>query len=124
MLDEVTKIRRRFAGHTTLEGCIDEAFERLCRLGYEALIYDYTPVPYDLDGTIMIPSMLKLRNIDDDMHDYWCDRGYFRIDPVQIVAARSSTPFAWSYDGRRTPRSARSLTRPPSRWRAICASAT
>ena len=46
----------------------------------------------------MIPSMLKLRNIDDDMRDYWCDRGYFRIDPVQIVAARSSTPFAWSYD--------------------------
>ena len=101
MLDEVTKIRRRFADHTTLDGCIDEAFTALRGFGYEALIYDYTPVPYDLDGTIMIPSMLKLRNIDDDMHHHWCERGYFRIDPVQIVAARSSTPFAWSYDGRR-----------------------
>ena len=59
----------------------------------------------------MIPSMLKLRNIADDMHDYWCDRGYFRIDPVQIVAARSSAPFAWSYDEGSTPRSARSLTK-------------
>jgi LuxR family transcriptional regulator len=101
MLDEVTTIRRRFAGHTTLDDCIDEVFAALRGFGFEALIYDYTPVPYDLDGTIMIPSMLKLRNIDDDMHHHWCERGYFRIDPVQIVAARSSTPFAWSYDGRR-----------------------
>ena len=98
MLDEVTAIRRRFDGRDSLEECIDEAFGAATRLGYDALIYDYTPVPYDLDGTMMIPSMLKLRNIADDMHDYWCDRGYFRIDPVQIVAARSSTPFAWSYD--------------------------
>jgi len=98
MLDEVTAVRRRFDGRDSLEECIDEAFGAATRLGYDALIYDYTPVPYDLDGTIMIPSMLKLRNIADDMHDYWCDRGYFRIDPVQIVAARSSTPFAWSYD--------------------------
>ena len=98
MLDEITTIRRRFTRHGTLDECIDEAFVALSGLGYDALVYDYTPIPYDLDGAIMIPSMLKLRNIDDDMRDYWCDRGYFRIDPVQIVAARSSTPFAWSYD--------------------------
>jgi LuxR family transcriptional regulator, quorum-sensing system regulator SdiA len=98
MLDEITAIRRRFAGRATLDGCIDAAFEAMRGLGCEALIYDYTPVPFDLDGTIMIPSMLKLRNIDDDMHDYWCDRGYFRLDPVQIVASRSATPFAWNYD--------------------------
>ena len=93
MLDEITTIRRRFTRHSTLDECIDEAFVALSGLGYDALVYDYTPIPYDLDGAIMIPSMLKLRNIDDDMRDYWCDRGYFRIDPVQIVAARSSTPF-------------------------------
>lgn len=98
MLDEITTIRQRFTRHGTLDECIDEAFAALSGLGYDALVYDYTPIPYDLDGAIMIPSMLKLRNIDDDMRDYWCDRGYFRIDPVQIVAARSSTPFAWSYD--------------------------
>lgn len=98
MLDELTTIKQRFAGQGTLDSCIDTAFESVRGLGFEAMIYDYTPVPFDLDGTIMIPSMLKLRNIDDDMHDYWCDRGYFRIDPVQIVAARSSAPFGWSYD--------------------------
>ena len=98
MLDEITTIRRRFTDHATLDDCIDEVFSATRRLGYEALVYDYTPVPYDLDGTIMIPSMLKLRNIDDDMHDYWCDRGYFRIDPVQLVAAHRSAPFAWNYD--------------------------
>lgn len=98
MLDEITTIRQRFAGRATLDACIDAAFDAARALGYEALIYDYTPIPFDLDGTIMIPSMLKLRNIDEDMHDYWCERGYFRIDPVQIVAARSVAPFAWNYD--------------------------
>jgi LuxR family transcriptional regulator len=98
MLDELTTIERRFEGRETLDSCIDAAFEATRGLGFEAMIYDYTPVPFDLDGAIMIPSMLKLRNIDDDMHDYWCERGYFRIDPVQIVAARRSAPFDWSYD--------------------------
>lgn len=98
MLDEITTIKGRFAGRATLDACIDTAFEAMRGLGYDALIYDYTPVPFDLDGAIMIPSLLKLRNIDEDMHEYWCGRGYFRIDPVQMVASRSSTPFAWDYD--------------------------
>ena len=63
MLDEVTAIRRRFDGRDSLEGVSTRRSRRCSRLGYDALIYDYTPVPYDLDGTIMIPSMLKLRNI-------------------------------------------------------------
>jgi LuxR family transcriptional regulator len=46
----------------------------------------------------MIPSLLKLRNVSDDMHEYWFDRGYFRIDPVQQVALRSCAPFFWNYD--------------------------
>ena len=50
-------------------------------LGFDALVYDYTPVPFDLDGSIMIPSLLKSRNMADDMHEYWCERGYLRIDP-------------------------------------------
>lgn len=98
MLDEILTIRKRFADLRTLDDCIDEAFVSMRDLGYEALIYDYTPVPLDLDGTVLIPSLLKLRNIDEDMRDYWCDRGYFRIDPVQKVAARTSIPFAWNYD--------------------------
>jgi len=100
MLDEIGTIRRQFIAHTTLDGRIDHAFEAIKKLGFEALIYDYTPVPYDLKGDVMIPSLLKLRNISEDMHEYWCDRGYFRFDPVQQVALRTSTPFFWDYDRR------------------------
>lgn len=98
MLDEIGTIRRKFTAHQTLDGRIDQIFEAMKNLGFEALIYDYTPVPYDLNGDIMIPSLLKLRNISEDMHEYWCDRGYFRFDPVQQVALRTSTPFFWNYD--------------------------
>ncbi|MGZ2428004.1 helix-turn-helix transcriptional regulator [Rhizobium laguerreae] len=98
ILDDIGTIRRQFTAHETLDGRIDQAFEAMKQIGFEALIYDYTPVPYDLDGAIMIPSLLKLRNISDDMHDYWFNRGYFRIDPVQQVALRTSAPFFWNYD--------------------------
>lgn len=32
------------------------------------------------------------------MHEHWCDRGYFLIDPVQLLAARTSVPFFWNYE--------------------------
>ena len=98
MLDEIGTIRRQFSAHQTLEGRIDQVFNAMKQLGFDALIYDYTPVPYDLDGAVMIPSLLKLRNISEDMREYWFDRGYFRIDPVQQVALRTSAPFFWNYD--------------------------
>ncbi|AYD04436.1 LuxR family transcriptional regulator [Neorhizobium sp. NCHU2750] len=98
MIDEIGTIRRQFMDRTTLDGRIDQIFDAMKTIGFEALIYDYTPVPYDLDGEIMVPSLLKLRNISEDMHDYWFDRGYFRIDPVQQVALRTSAPFFWNYD--------------------------
>ena len=98
MLDEIGTIRRQFSAHQTLDGRIDQVFEAMKQLGFEALIYDYTPVPYDLDGAVMIPSLLKLRNISEDMREYWFDRGYFRIDPVQQVALRTSAPFYWNYN--------------------------
>ncbi|TCL68408.1 LuxR family transcriptional regulator [Rhizobium sp. BK251] len=97
MLDQIGTIRRQFTVHETLDGRIDHAFDAMKRIGFEALIYDYTPVPYDLDGEIMMPSLLKLRNISEDMHDYWFDAGYFKIDPVQQVALRTSAPFFWDY---------------------------
>lgn len=98
MIDEIGTIRSQFTAHATLDGRIDQVFEAMKAIGFEALIYDYTPVPYDLDGQIMLPSLLKLRNISEDMHEYWFDRGYFRIDPVQQVALRTSAPFFWNYD--------------------------
>lgn len=98
MLDDFDHFRRQFAGDTTLDATIDHAHDAMRMIGFEALIYDYTPVRADPQGEVVIPSLLKLRNVPDDMHEYWCERGYFRCDPVQIVATRSSAPFFWDYD--------------------------
>src|SRR5690606_999366 len=98
MLDRIETIRRQFARHQTLDGRIDHAFEAMKKLGFGAMIYDYTPVPIDAGGHIAIPLLMKLRNIADGMQEYWCDRGYFLIDPVQRLAARTSVPFFWNYE--------------------------
>lgn len=98
MMDQIGAIKNRFAAHKTLDSCVDEAFALVQSLGFEALVYDYTPVPFDLDGTIMVPSLLMSRNMADDMHEYWCGRGYGRIDPIQKAAARTCMPFFWKFD--------------------------
>ena len=100
MIDQVEALRREFTIQASLEGGIDRVFTAMQDLGFEALIYDYTPVPFDVDGALMIPSLLKLRNVDERIRDYWCDRWYFRIYPVQRLAARVSTPFFWDYENR------------------------
>ncbi len=79
-------------------------------MGFDGLIYDYTPSTAGLDGRIGIPTLLKLRNVAGDMHDYWCDREYFRIDPVQRLATQTSVPFFWSYDPGVETRISRLLT--------------
>jgi LuxR family transcriptional regulator len=98
MLDRIEAIRHEFNQHETLGGRIDHAFEAMQGFGFETLIYDYTPVPIDAGGNINIPSFMELRNIPRGMHEYWCDRGYFLIDPVQLLAARTSVPFFWNYE--------------------------
>lgn len=98
MLDRIEAIRRQFALRQTLDARIDHAFEAMKKLGFGAMIYDYTPVPMKPDGHIAIPSLMKLRNVASGMHEYWCDRGYFLIDPVQLLAARTSVPFFWNYE--------------------------
>lgn len=124
MFDDIGAIRSRFTAEQTLDGRIDTAFEVIKGFGFDALIYDYTPVPYDLDGQLMLPSLLKLRNISEDMREYWFDREYFRIDPVQLLAMRTTTPFFWNYDrtpGRRSTGSSPSAVR---RCRAISTNGT
>ncbi|EHS53471.1 transcriptional regulator, LuxR family [Rhizobium sp. PDO1-076] len=98
MFDDIGSIRSRLTAGETLDGRIDTAFEVIKGFGFDALIYDYTPIPYDLDGALMLPSLLKLRNISEDMREYWFEREYFRIDPVQLLAMRTTTPFFWNYD--------------------------
>ena len=110
MLDEISTIADRFSARETLDDRIDEACGAMRLMGFEALIYDYTPTPATIGGQVEIPSLLKLRNVADDMHDYWCNREYFRIDPVQRLAMRTSVPFFWNYDPDVETRISRFLT--------------
>ncbi|WLI78894.1 LuxR family transcriptional regulator [Kosakonia sp. H02] len=72
-------------------------FSQTQALGFDAVIYDYTPVPRSLEGELITPSVLKMRNVPDDMQRLWCERGYYQVDPVQHFALESCAPFFWSY---------------------------
>ncbi|OYR11461.1 helix-turn-helix transcriptional regulator [Brucella thiophenivorans] len=98
MRDQIENFRQNFTAHKTLDGRIDEIFLAMKPLGFEALIYDYTPSAFDMNGEMMGPSLMKLRNISDDMPEFWAEKGYFRIDPVQRLACRASVPFFWNYE--------------------------
>lgn len=98
MLEQIGAIKQRFAACQTLDDCVDEVFAAVCQLGYDRLVYDYTPVTLDVDGAIMMPSLLTLRNVDEDMRVYWFEQGYYRIDPTQRLASQTSTPFFWDLD--------------------------
>ncbi len=100
MLQGLSEIRSRIEGGATTDERVDRAFESMRDLGFVALIYDYTPVALDLDGRIITPSLVRMRNVPAGMAEYWCDRGYYQIDPVQQIAVRSTVPFVWSYDRR------------------------
>ncbi|MCL6708774.1 LuxR family transcriptional regulator [Pseudomonas sp. R2.Fl] len=107
---EINTISDRLSRRETLDDRIDEAFSAMRSMGFEALIYDYTPTPCGLSGEVEIPTLLKLRNVAGDMYDYWCNREYFRIDPVQRLAVRTSVPFFWNYDPDVETRISRFLT--------------
>jgi hypothetical protein len=51
----------------------------MCRSVLDRIFEEETP--FDLAGDLIMPSLLKLCNISENMHEYWCERGYFRIDP-------------------------------------------
>jgi len=82
---------------TRLEEAFAGLFARTQALGFDAVIYDYTPVPRSLEGALITPSLLEMRNVPDDMRRLWCERGYYQVDPVQHFALESCAPFVWSY---------------------------
>ncbi|MBP2849027.1 LuxR family transcriptional regulator [Dickeya oryzae] len=80
-----------------LEEAFAGLFAQTQTLGFDAVIYDYTPVPRSLEGALITPSLLEMRNVPDDMRGLWCERGYYQVDPVQHFALGSCAPFVWSY---------------------------
>jgi LuxR family transcriptional regulator len=66
-------------------------------LGFDATIYDFTPVPCSLEGELITPSLMQMSNVPIDMHSLWCEQGYYQADPVQAYALKTCAPFVWSY---------------------------
>ncbi|WP_223160952.1 LuxR family transcriptional regulator [Salinicola aestuarinus] len=66
-------------------------------LGFEAFIYDYSPVPTSIEGDLITPSFLHMERVPPDMQGLWCNDGYYQIDPVQQLALQCCAPFVWSY---------------------------
>lgn len=110
MLEEISSVAERISARGTLDEKIDEVFGTMQAMGFDALIYDYTPTVASVDGQVEIPTLLKLRNVAGEMYDYWCNQEYFRIDPVQRLAMRTSVPFFWNYDPEVETRISRFLT--------------
>ncbi|MBJ2331252.1 LuxR family transcriptional regulator [Dickeya solani] len=84
-------------GAAAFEPAFGQLYDDVRQLGFDALIYDYTPVPRSLEGELITPSLLRTHNVPDDMVSLWCQSGYYQVDPVQIHALDSCAPFTWSY---------------------------
>lgn len=94
---DLLTVSSRLAGLPTLDACLDAVQASADHLGCKALIYDYAPVPLSHDGVLITPSVFKVRNAPADMQAFWCERGYYQIDPVQQCASRRAAPFVWSF---------------------------
>ncbi|MCI3947122.1 transcriptional regulator, LuxR family, autoinducer-regulated [Pseudomonas syringae] len=93
----LSNFNSRLQSASTLDQQMDCALQLASNLGFDAVIYDYSPVPVSHDGALITPSLLSLRNTPDDWHSLWCSQGYYQIDPVQHLAVASVSPFVWSY---------------------------
>jgi LuxR family transcriptional regulator, quorum-sensing system regulator SdiA len=82
--------------HTLLQS-FAELHQKTSRLGYDAMIYDFTPVPLSMEGNLITPSLLHMSNVPTDMLSLWSEHGYYQADPVQTYALTTCAPFVWSY---------------------------
>jgi len=98
MIGDLETIRRSFDGPKILEERVDAAFWYMRGLGFDGMVYDYTPLSARCGNRIPIPSVFAQRNLGDEMWTRWSGDEYIRIDPVQMVALSTSAPFLWSYD--------------------------
>ncbi|WP_339775215.1 LuxR family transcriptional regulator [uncultured Thalassospira sp.] len=80
-----------------ISASIDRCFDFAQDLGFDAIAYDFSPVPATPEGEMLIPNIVQMRNIPKEMPDLWCNQGYYRDDPVQNLALKVSRPFFWSY---------------------------
>lgn len=93
---KLSECNNRLLSGRNLEEQLDSAMALSSELGFDALVYDYSPVPLDHEGSLITPEVL-LRNTPLEWQGLWCGEGYYQIDPVQQVALNSFSPFLWSY---------------------------
>lgn len=96
MQSRLAEVNSRLLLGNTLYERMAGTMEVASGLGFDALVYDYSPVPFDQQGELIIPSAMVC-NTPKDWLELWCDEGYYHIDPVQQVALDSISPFIWSY---------------------------
>jgi LuxR family transcriptional regulator, quorum-sensing system regulator SdiA len=93
---DVVGLASRLEQASTIKERLDFACQPLVDIGFSAFIYDYSPVPLSLEGRIIAPTLVELKNVPDDFAALWLKHGYVQIDPVQVLAINSSIPFVWS----------------------------
>lgn len=81
----------------SLDSCFDSLNTQIQHMGFEAVIYDFAPVPLSLEGELITPSLLRMQQAPEDMQTLWSEHGYYQIDPVQRFALNRCAPFVWSY---------------------------
>lgn len=97
MQTKLSDFNARLVPGRSLDEQMDNVLRMARALGFDALVYDYSPVPLDHEGILLTPSVVRLRNTPDDWQSLWCQEGFYQIDPVQHVAVNAVSPFAWSY---------------------------
>ncbi|AZC22495.1 MULTISPECIES: LuxR family transcriptional regulator [Pseudomonas] len=97
MQTKLSDFNARLMSGRSLDEQMDNVLRMAQALGFDTLVYDYSPVPLDHEGILLTPSVVRLRNTPRDWQSLWCQEGFYQIDPVQHVAINAVSPFAWSY---------------------------
>ena len=93
----IDHLKREIARSGSVGGVVDAAHDVARQAGFDAVIYDFSPVATTPEGALVIPSHLSHRAMPADMRHLWCEQKYHQHDPVQQIALTRSAPFVWSY---------------------------
>ena len=94
---QVMSTKPKTLSNAELDGKLDRAARLVAKFGMQALIYDFSPVPFTPEGELITPTLLASRNVPGEMVSLWCDDGLYQLDPVQKIALGRSRPVYWSY---------------------------
>lgn len=89
-------VARQLSQGAAIDDRLDVALSLMAKLGFTALIYDYTPVPLSVEKRIIPPNVVKVSNVPENFTDLWINLAYACIDPVQILSVSAALPFVWS----------------------------